>query len=67
MDNADFNDVVTSTANGLASGAESRDIAERLVQRFGEEQAFLIFHAARAYLAVQESPPPSGSDSKALL
>lgn len=62
MDN--FNDLVTSTANGLAMGADPADVAADLVAKVGEEQAFLIFHAARAYLALPEPPAPAGEDAE---
>lgn len=54
MDNTEFNAVVLSTANGLAFGADEREVAEGLVGRFGSEQAFLLFYAAKTYNALPE-------------
>jgi hypothetical protein len=54
MDNTEFNSVVTSIANGLSLGADHAEIAKDLVARYGEEQAFLLYHAAKTYLAVPD-------------
>jgi hypothetical protein len=76
MDNTEFNNVVTSKGHILDAAARVRDPAEAkaivdgvkadLVARFGAEQAFLLFHAARLYVTLPEPPPPSGGDPEAL-
>lgn len=49
-----FNDLVKNTANAIAVGASPEDIAPGLVAQVGGEDAFLIFCAAKAYLALPE-------------
>lgn len=61
MNNIDFNAVVRSTAQGLSMGADPADMAKGLVDRFGAEHAFLLYHAAKAYLAIPEPVIPEES------
>lgn len=53
MDSVEFNAVVTSKAMLLKMGVDPQEIAADLVTRFGEEQAFLLLNAARAYAKLE--------------
>jgi hypothetical protein len=58
----DFNRLVISAANGLAMGVSPAEVAAELVEKVGEENAFLLFHAAKVYLELPEPPPPSETE-----
>jgi 3-methyladenine DNA glycosylase/8-oxoguanine DNA glycosylase len=64
LDDDVWNMVVKSTAQGIASGADHEQIAARLVERFGEEQAFLLFRAAETYLKIPDAVLPSWRTEK---
>jgi hypothetical protein len=50
LDDRQLNALILSTANALSCGASRDDIAKGLVDRVGNEWAFLILGAAKAFL-----------------